>query len=316
MAAKKPTSPVKRVKKKRGRRKKFKKPKRFKTAFNFYQMHLQHSLFNHDVPKGKRAKHNELVARVVGQKWKALNEDERLPFEEKAKVDRARYEIELEAFHVKMRAIAAASAQASSIAVKKDSKTKAKVFPSDTAGFNHRDFEQTLVPGVGIGIIRNDSTESILSCSSDVSMISSYFTLDGAAKPGPRNRKDKPMMFPSLSEDELPGWCKFLNSDKSVIGAVPGVRKDIQASPVLTRLGPPSYLKESGDRANPVLQRTGKPLEELFNLQTNCTSESDSGVEIALELSEDSCIYEFEDFDFDQVSSIGIEPTVELSSWT
>mmetsp|Transcript_16562 Transcript_16562/g.23152 ORF Transcript_16562/g.23152 Transcript_16562/m.23152 type:complete len:507 (+) Transcript_16562:282-1802(+) len=108
-----PVTPPK--KRKRGRRKKLKKPKRFKTAFNFFQMHLQSTLFDQDVPKGKRAAHNELVSRIVGQKWKDLTEEERQPFEEKAHQDRHRYQKEYKEFRIKIQRLAEAGLAPSQI---------------------------------------------------------------------------------------------------------------------------------------------------------------------------------------------------------
>jgi len=67
-------------------------------------MHLRNALFDDDIPKSKRVEHNEYISRIVGQKWKDLSDEERLPFEEKARLDRKRYEIECKAFDAKMSA--------------------------------------------------------------------------------------------------------------------------------------------------------------------------------------------------------------------
>jgi len=72
-----------------------KKPKRPKTAYNFFQLAIRDELWEELRPviKGPkdRVVHNEKVARVIGKRWKALTKKERTIYQEMADRDKRRY---------------------------------------------------------------------------------------------------------------------------------------------------------------------------------------------------------------------------------
>mmetsp|Transcript_22002 Transcript_22002/g.44165 ORF Transcript_22002/g.44165 Transcript_22002/m.44165 type:complete len:313 (-) Transcript_22002:313-1251(-) len=204
------------TKRKRGRRKKLKKPKRFKTAFNFFQMHLRNALFDDDIPKSKRVEHNEYISRIVGQKWKDLSDEERLPFEEKARLDRKRYEIECKAFDAKMSAEQENAKLDKKASGKKNEggiHSPSQKAIEDESSLNYPSMHQLSAMGDGVAT----SSESILSSSSDYSEISSHFALNADVEDKysrPRRQPAFPPLFPNDEHSlRFTEWHKVLKSD-------------------------------------------------------------------------------------------------------
>jgi len=80
---------------KRGR---IRKPKHPKTGYNFFQLSVRDRLCR-DLPKqSDRVLHNEKVARIIGQRWKALSAQERRVFQDMAENDKVRYENEMRVY--------------------------------------------------------------------------------------------------------------------------------------------------------------------------------------------------------------------------
>eukprot|EP00466_Bigelowiella_natans_P011540 jgi/Bigna1/89741/estExt_fgenesh1_pg.C_540127 len=79
-----------------------KKPKRPKTAYNYFQLAIREELWEElnpviDGPKD-RVTHNEKVARVIGKRWKALTKQERVVYQAMADRDKKRYAQEHSAY--------------------------------------------------------------------------------------------------------------------------------------------------------------------------------------------------------------------------
>jgi len=77
------------------RKPRLRKPKHPKTGYNYFQLRVREQLCK-DIPENSdRVLHNEKVARIIGQRWKALSKDERKVFQDLARKDKIRYEIEM-----------------------------------------------------------------------------------------------------------------------------------------------------------------------------------------------------------------------------
>mmetsp|Transcript_17461 Transcript_17461/g.31340 ORF Transcript_17461/g.31340 Transcript_17461/m.31340 type:complete len:754 (+) Transcript_17461:147-2408(+) len=89
---------------KSGRKLKNRKPKHPKTGYNYFQLTVREQL-SKDIPQeSNRVLHNEKVARIIGQRWKALAAQERQIFQNMAEKDKIRYENEMKIYLETMRA--------------------------------------------------------------------------------------------------------------------------------------------------------------------------------------------------------------------
>ncbi|GAB5363550.1 hypothetical protein AAMO2058_000893100 [Amorphochlora amoebiformis] len=73
---------------------KVRKPKRPKTAYNFFQLSVHQSVWSEVCPDKTnpidRVQHNEKVARIIGKRWKALSPQDRKMFQSMADRDKMR----------------------------------------------------------------------------------------------------------------------------------------------------------------------------------------------------------------------------------
>eukprot|EP00954_Amorphochlora_amoebiformis_P018576 1327066-Amorphochlora_amoeboformis.AAC.1 len=71
--------------------------RRFKTAFNFFQLATLQKVWNADTPREQRASENEQISRLVGIKWREMSQQEKKPYLDMAAEDKARYRREVAA---------------------------------------------------------------------------------------------------------------------------------------------------------------------------------------------------------------------------
>ena len=74
-----------------------KKPTRPKSSYLFYCDVHRGPIMDDIRKKGENIKISE-ISKVLGKLWKAISDEEKLPFEEKAKKDRNRYTDEMQAY--------------------------------------------------------------------------------------------------------------------------------------------------------------------------------------------------------------------------
>lgn len=100
-----------------------KKPKRPKTAYNYFQLAIRDELWEELTPvincPKDRVSHNEKVARVIGKRWKALSKKERTIYQAMADRDKRRYTKEHTAYVQSLRNCFEMKAIAEDTAVKK-----------------------------------------------------------------------------------------------------------------------------------------------------------------------------------------------------
>lgn len=84
------------------RRRRLKRPRKPKTAYNFYQLNVRESvcqevwdLIGKSVDK---VLHNEHVARIIGRRWRAMPEEQRRQYQDMADNDKDRYQREKEVY--------------------------------------------------------------------------------------------------------------------------------------------------------------------------------------------------------------------------
>jgi len=90
------------------KRKRLKRPRKPKTAYNFYQLTVRQSvcqevwdLIGRQVD---RVLHNEHVARIIGRRWRAMPEEQRRVFQQMADQDKYRYKQEKDQYDNMLRA--------------------------------------------------------------------------------------------------------------------------------------------------------------------------------------------------------------------
>eukprot|EP00466_Bigelowiella_natans_P004498 jgi/Bigna1/141949/aug1.66_g16657 len=73
----------------------YRTPRRFKTAFNFFQLQALRKMWDADTPREQRAHENEQLCRLVGKQWREMGADEKAPFLKMADEDKDRYKREV-----------------------------------------------------------------------------------------------------------------------------------------------------------------------------------------------------------------------------